>query len=210
VANNSGKIDSNFVSTSTLFAYTLPTAKAVSSSTVLMSDTSGNVSWNGVSALLSASTTIQTPGGSASTTVYQATVPAGVIGTSNAIRVSMYGAGAGSGTGCSFFIEAAYGTATTSATLTNSTGGTVNTKGTLTFYVVGNGATNSQHLSLGYQGSEPGFSASLKHASFYSTNLAAATDSTAAQQLLIRMSNLGACGSFSNVNDAVVTELLRL
>lgn len=205
------RLNSNCIATSTagtLYPYVLPPTPPVASSSVIMSDASGNATWNGVSTLLSASSTISGQG-NASTTVYTATVPAGALGSRNAVRVSFAGISLGGNNGCFIYIEAAYGNATTSATFTNASGGTKTFNGNLNFYITGNGATNAQKLVLGFVGALDSAPSTAFAATFFSRNLVAATDSTVAQPIIIRMANAAGCGGFTNINDAVITELLR-
>lgn len=210
----SKKINAQCISTSTpnsLYPYVLPAANPAASSSVLMSDTSGNVIWGGVSTLLNASSTISNPDiGTASTTIYSVTVPARSLGTNNVIRVTMYGVGLVGNTANQMFVEAAYGSAaTTSMTLNNATGGSISLTGALTLYIKAS-ATNAQRITLGYQGNTTGISATTGGASVVSS-AAITTDSTADQTILIRIrqTQTGAL-LFTNLNNAVVTELMRL
>ena len=137
-------------------SYSTPSIRAASS-TVLMEDGSGSLSWNDTySRRLYTTTTAPGTTQSASTTILRVTIPANTLGTSNSIRCQM-------GRNIENFLltttgilwtEIAFGNSTT--TIVHSPGSTQNSDN-VDFNLIAAGATNSQKFFLtGYGGGAGG------------------------------------------------------
>lgn len=201
-------VNSNAVVINTI-KYAFPSSQGVAN-TRLTNDGSGNLSWTVPSSLVDSSTTPTTLSAStATTTVYKTTVPANVLGTSNAIRVRVYLTGMNLANTNTLTIEAAYGNASTTLSETNGTGSGVSWGvGYLEFLIQAAGTTGSQATVATYVESTGGLSAAPKTVNDI-VSKTISVDSTAAQSLVIAAS-LSATGAGQNFTPArVTTELLH-
>lgn len=159
-------------------AYSTPSVRAASS-TILMEDGAGALTWNDTyNRKIFATSTQPSTTQTSSTTIMNISVPANTLGTSNAIK-------------CEFgvitalevestrkiWVEMAYGNSTTTLVLTQSSGGS-QTWAPLTMLLMGAGATNSQKIYLG-SAAAPGITSQIGKTG------TPAIDSTSAQQLVV-------------------------
>lgn len=175
--------------------YNFPSVRGASS-TALSEDGSGNLTFENYEMLLNgASSTPQNISGTtASSTVYSFSLPGGLLGTNNVLRITLYMDETGAGIGDKDFFEMAYGNSTTTAYIQPWTGGTFNAQ-RVSFTISGKGTTNSQ-LLFGEVAT-----------SSISVPTTGATDSTAANNVLIIMKS-----SATTANHRIyyaTTELLR-
>lgn len=177
-------------------ATTFPTTQGASS-TVLMTDGSGNMTFNGVSTLLSASSTSgMTVVGAASTTFYTATLPAGWLGQSNAVRVSLYLSQMQGVGDINYFSFGFGGTATTSIQVISPTPAVNTLPYILTFLIKATG-TNTQKLAV--------TAAAATTTPLVVTN--GTVDTSLANQITITARNLAA--DTGTLTSFALTEVLR-
>jgi len=165
--------------------YAFPGSNPTASSSALENDANGNLSWLPISKLLDASTTPTDVAGTASTTMYNFLVPANTLGKNGIIWVHMTLA-PNLVTGGTEELELAYGNATTSIAQSQSTGSSVSTQGTLDFYIMANGATNSQRIITQLLTMGNGAITTSPKSNNFSNSVSASVDSTQAQMILIR------------------------
>lgn len=196
VTQNSGLIDPRFVFNGVTL--TFPATQGAASTT-LTNNGSGALTWQAYSNLLNGSTTAMSLGAgtaTASTTVYSASIPASALSLRNATRITLpldFAITASS----QLVLEAAYGTASTTITYSNTSSATATRKGMVTFLLKEGGTTASQAASLQLQSSlnVNGFLATTTTAILNTTS---AQDSTAAKNLLITVKT-------GNAGDTVTT-----
>lgn len=128
--------------------FTVPSTQGASS-TALMNDSTGNLSWGSVNSSFTASSTPSVSTGSASTTIYNTPIPGGALGTNNALRVVLKDVLWTPGTEI-LRVAAAYGNSTTTfgASFANNASRT-RMRGDITFIVQANGVSaQREHLQM--------------------------------------------------------------
>lgn len=168
--------------------YTFPALQASASSTALLNDGSGSLTWNGVSQAITASSSAVYIGNTeASTTVLMATIPANIMGTGNVFRATVEGILLGAQTGERIFVEVGYGNATTTLNFSNGTfaQSPLNLRGNLNFFMQANG-TGAQKNSL-----DLNLSSSISTSTIGVATSTSAIDSTVSQTLTIIMKTTG-------------------
>lgn len=128
-------------------AYTFPASQGVASST-LMNDGAGTLKWAPAPGLFYASTTPTAPSTNASTTIFAATIPANTLVGNAGVKVTVYFTAYQLSTSNNSNFDFAYGNASTTAIISNTTGVTLGApngmNGKAEFMIMANGATNSQ------------------------------------------------------------------
>ncbi len=143
-----GKLDSFFISTSTLYDFVFPAADGSANQT-LVTDGSGSVSWAGYSRRISGTVTQASISNAASTTIFAATIPAGTLGTGNGLRLTFYDLTVNQN-GSTYNIQAAYGNASTSLYIPQPNPGTRTDNSTIEFTIMGDGTTSTQYGRMTY------------------------------------------------------------
>jgi hypothetical protein len=184
--------------------YTFPTAQG-SNGTSLINNGSGVLTWSSVNGLLAASSSpISVSGSTASTTLLTATVPANSLNASSTIRVQLKGFGGLFGdANAVIYLEAGYGTATTSTQVRAISAASDIRTGTVEFIVQANGTAAQRNMLTSTVAS----SSSPFAGSQYTATSTSAVNSTAEQQITIigRVLNTG----YSFFNWLGTAELLR-
>lgn len=179
------------------------------SSTVLAEDGSGNLSWMVPTKLASSTANFaDIVNSSASTTLVSINIPANQLGTNGAVRITIPFTGLNVVTGDNFWIDFAYGTATSTSKISNGTGGTVVTDGMLSFTLVANASTNSQSLNTNLVSATEGFNATPK-GGFWDMNTASTQDSTTPLQLLVVVRSENNGGIFAFRPSSILVTYLR-
>ncbi len=164
------------------------------SSTILATNGSGTLTWDTYSKRVYTNVTPVTVASSAATTTLETFVlPAGLLGTQNILRVVLNVSNFRITQTKGALFSFAYGSTSTSTTIYSDAGDTTNQSGTITFELMGAGATNSQkgefHLSTQLKGvaidlatpSGSGLSIDVVDTATY------AIDSTADQSITLRI-----------------------
>lgn len=196
---------------SSLFATNASTTNATSThfalpgilSSVLKTDSNGKVAAAAAGTDYAApirfytSTTQVSTTQTSSTTVMSVSVPANTLGTANAIRCEMGlgGTAIDLANTVKIWVEVAYGNSTTTASLTQSSGGSINVAPVIVT-LIGNGSTNSQKIFISST-QAPTTAYQITGSGTHSV------DSTAAQQFKVVARESGG-GSSSFAPDAIV------
>lgn len=189
-------------------AYVFPTTQATASTSALVNDASGNLSWVPISRLIATTTAITTLTGSAATsTVLSITIPGNTLGKTGILRFRFPGSyGLGTNSDASFF-AIGYGNSTTTFPIINSSGAGVNGQiGTTEIDIYANGSTNSETISIVSQYTTSGVVGTSKSISLSSTGTYA-VDSTQAQPLMITW--LGSTSSANFSWNVLTAEILH-
>jgi hypothetical protein len=156
VTQNNGKIDSGFISTSTLLAASMTSPTA--SSTFLSANASNNLTWNYVNQTikLEASGINANLAGAASTTLLTIPVPENTVINRRGVRIKLYGFKLDANGGDSYFLAASYGGLGTTTLSIPTPGDPVNgvaIDASLEFVVFANNSSSSQILEMQLTGS---------------------------------------------------------
>lgn len=169
------------------------------SSTILVNNGSGGMTWNVLSRLLTTAPVIGYTSSSASTTRISYTIPGGSIGTQGIIKFTDYLSDTAQSTNNALIYEVAYGNSTTSLVMTN-TGADSNVcispgpaTSLLEIIVGGNDATNSQWVTI-RRICESGYSTTYTP-TFITGPIIFSVDSTINQLLTITARTKGAGGN---------------
>ncbi|HEC65859.1 MAG TPA: hypothetical protein ENI23_11215 [bacterium] len=172
-----------------------PSSDGTASSTALLTDGSGGLSFNIISQALEATTTqAQIISSTSSTTLFTTSVPANALGTDNVIHVQLTIGEFFVTNGNTFFFSLNYGSQDVSGQMTNSTGTTHHPEfGIIDLYLTGADSTGAQGATISISALQGGLLASGETASFAKSG-ALTVDSTSAQTLNFvgKMSNSGA------------------
>lgn len=189
--------------------YAFPPSQGASS-TALVNDGTGTLGWGGYSNLLGDTNAGASVADNATTTIYTNTIPANILSLGNVIRVTIYGLRFG-GNGNAVFIQAGYGTASTTiyagAPQVPGVASATWPSGQITLLIKGNGSTSSQKVFMSMLNSYMGTSlTSMASTTATSTTNTLAVNSTTAQPLLISLF----CGTnVSCSTQFTTTEILR-
>lgn len=183
-------------------AYSTPSVRAASS-TILMEDGAGALTWNdtyGRKLFITATqpSTTQT----SSTTIINISVPANTLGTSNAVKCDFGGSGSviDIANTVKIWIEMAYGNSTSTASITQSSGSS-QTFSRVTMLLIGDGATNAQKIFISSE-QAPGVTLQLSGSGTF------AVDSTATRQLTVVARESGG-GSSSFAPNATICTIIK-
>lgn len=160
----------------------------------------------GATSITASSTPIAVTGGTASTTIYTALIPANTLGSNRksiTVTFTMVTGGMAVVNNGNIFIEVGYGTATTSMNIFNTSGSTFGTNpGYLTVVLSAKGATNSQVLSGIADFKETGNPSTGYREGNYPYSSTIAVDSTVDQNLVIIVRNSSASNRFQTDGQA--------
>lgn len=142
VTGLTGQIASQFVATSSLYAWIFPTGSGAASTT-LVNNGSGTVAWNPYSTIIRPSVSSKTAFSGNATYAFATVVPANMLGTRNTVRVIANGM-VNDTSGGTCVVDVGYANSTTTVIFTNPISTTKSTMFTATYTLQGNGSTNAQ------------------------------------------------------------------
>lgn len=190
VTQNNGKLDSNFISTSTLYSYIFPSGNPTMATSTITYNGSGLV-WSQIThSLIASSTVINVNGNTASSTIYTATIPANVLATGNTIKIRIYVSIVVFNNASSVYLEAGYGNASSTLALTSA--GSLNpgaSDGYVDLIIQGNNSTSAQNSRFELFASSDNASTVPTFFIRKAQTKALTTDSTANQQITIVVRN---------------------
>lgn len=191
--------------------YRITSVAPTASTSVMATDASSNISWYQPTQLLYASNAqVNIVSTLASSTVFKTTIPGGALGADKVVRVKGQVSTLSADSAVIMYFDIGYGTASTTFTMSQSTGGNKGADaGFFEFVLTGAGATNSQRLSILLQGVNQGLYSTATGFFSKQTTGTFSQDSTVTQPLtfIVRPDTSGAGNQFKI--ESVTVESLR-